>query len=53
LENKDLASEAMFLIKSKEIGHDIRLNTIIYPGGSKRLELLLLTGYLFNAIKKR
>jgi hypothetical protein len=47
-----VASEATFLLRCKEIGHNFRIDTLSYPGTSKRLEALLLTGYLFSSVKK-
>jgi hypothetical protein len=47
----NLSSEASFVIKCKEIGHHICFNDCSYPGNSNRLELLLLSGYVFRKIQ--
>jgi hypothetical protein len=47
----NLTMEAAFLIKSKEIGHQLCLNEYSYPGNPNRLELLLLSGYVFREIQ--
>jgi hypothetical protein len=48
----NLSSEASFLVKSKEIGHQLSLCGNSYPGRSNRLELLLLSGFVFRKIQK-
>jgi len=48
----NLSSEASFLVKCKEIGHQLDLCSNSYPGRSNRLELLLLSGFVFRKIQK-
>jgi hypothetical protein len=48
----NLSCEASFIIKCKEIGHQLSLDDYSYPGTSNRLELLLLSGYVFGKIQK-
>jgi hypothetical protein len=48
----DLKSEAAFLVRSREIGHQLRFETSSYPGKSNRVELLLLCAYTFLRIRK-
>lgn len=48
----NLSSEASFLIKCKEIGHQLFLCDNSYPGNSNRMELMLLSGYVFRKIQK-
>jgi hypothetical protein len=48
----NLSSEASFLVKSKEIGHQLSLCSLSYPGRSNRLDLLLLSGFVFRKIQK-
>jgi hypothetical protein len=47
----NLTMEASWLIKCKEIGHHFWLDEDSYPGNSNRLELLLLSGYVFRKIQ--
>ena len=47
----NLTMEASFLIKCKEIGHHLCLDEYSYPGNSNRLELLLLSGYVFRKVQ--
>jgi hypothetical protein len=48
----NLSSEASFLVKCKDIGHQLNLCGNSYPGRSNRLELLLLSGFVFRKIQK-
>jgi hypothetical protein len=48
----NLSCEASFLVKCKEIGHQLHLCNNSYPGRSNRLELLLLSGFVFRKIQK-
>lgn len=47
----NLSCEASFLIKCKEIGHQLTLCSNSYPGNSNRMELLLLSGYVFRKVQ--
>jgi hypothetical protein len=48
----NLASEAAFLVRCNEIGHQLSFNPFLYPGNSNRVELLLLCSYTFRRIQK-
>lgn len=48
----NLASEAAFLVRCNEIGHQLMFDPFLYPGNSNRVELLLLCSYTFRKIQK-
>jgi hypothetical protein len=47
----NLASEAGFLVRCNEIGHQLSFDPILYPGVSNRVETLLLCSYTFRKVQ--